>query len=350
MQRPFIKILQILLVFAWLAVFADEVTAAVNLEKMQQKFVLQTKRITIPSYPDAFNPSVIRWKGSLLLSFRARDPLTFATNLVGFVWLDDEFNVASDPMMLQVLGSVGGNAMQDPRMIIVGNDLYIVYSNTVTLPNGQENRRVFVADVNYDGMTFSINNPDVFLQFEANVKNKWEKNWVPFIYRESLFLSYSIQPHKIFFPVLGTNICKTIAQSQGDIHWQWGDIFGGTPAQLINGEYLAFFHSSCVMSTVHSSDKPIPHYFIGAYTFQQKPPFALTQISPEPIVGPKFYSGPSYKTWKPLRVVYPCGYVYDDQYIWITYGRQDHEVWVVQLDKQGLLDSLIPVTMQNVEE
>ena len=120
---------------------------------------------------------------------------------------------------------------------------------------------------------------------------------------------------------------------------------GGTPGLIIDGsQYLAFFHSSKVMPTVHSNGDNILHYFIGAYTFAQHPPFEITQISPEPIVGRKFYNGTIYTPyWKPVRAIFPCGYIFDGSYIWIAYGRQDHEIWLAKLDKEGLLNSLVPV-------
>ena len=46
----------------------------------------------------------------------------------------------------------------------------------------------------------------------------------------------------------------------------------------------------------------------------------------------------------------------DDQFIWISYGRQDKEIYLVKLDKKGLLDSLVapeqldrPVTIDRVD-
>ena len=83
------------------------------------------------------------------------------------------------------------------------------------------------------------------------------------------------------------------------------------------------------------------HYFMGAYTFSPDPPFSITSMSPEPIVGEDFYVGPSYKTWKPMRVVFPGGFIAAEKYIFVVYGKQDHEMWVVKLDKEKLLRSLI---------
>jgi len=95
------------------------------------------------------------------------------------------------------------------------------------------------------------------------------------------------------------------------------------------------------MKSIHSGDQEALHYFIGAYTFDLEPPFAIRKMSPEPIIGHHFYKRETYiPYWKPVRVVFPCGFIFDKDYIWISYGRQDHEIWVVKLDKQGLLDSL----------
>lgn len=82
---------------------------------------------------------------------------------------------------------------------------------------------------------------------------------------------------------------------------------------------------------------------MGAYTFKAEPPFDITGISPEPIIGKDFYHGPEYKTWKPLLVVFPGGFVYDNDNIWVCYGKQDHEIWIVKLDRKGLFNSLTPV-------
>ncbi len=96
------------------------------------------------------------------------------------------------------------------------------------------------------------------------------------------------------------------------------------------------------MATAQSQGKSIKHYFFGAYTFDSCPPFSISGVSSSPIVGKDFYSGPEYKTVKPLRVVLPCGFVFYDHYVWVVYGKQDHEVWVAKLCKKGLYASLVP--------
>jgi len=315
----------------------------IDLEARQQDFVLQTRRIHVPGYPDAFNPSITRWNDSLLMSFRARDVLTGLTNLILLTWLDENFDPIGNPQILKVYHKYpSGSLIQDPRLIVINDKLMLVYSNIWNLPN-KGIRRVYISEIEIEDDRFVAKNPEVILHFDVDPINKFEKNWVPFEYNGDLLLAYSINPHKIFLPIYGTKSCETLALTQGDIHWNWGEIRGGTQALVVGNEYLSFFHSSKLMSTKHSNGEPMIHYFMGAYTFERDPPFAITRMSPDIIVGKNFYNGSVYGTWKPLRVIFPCGFVFDNEFVWITYGRQDNELWIVKLDRNKLLNSLIPV-------
>jgi len=317
----------------------------VDLEEMSQDFVLETKRIRIPGYPDAFNPSIIRYQGCILLSFRKYDRKTRATNEIGLIWLDENFHPISEPQFLEIPYNDPFciSKRQDARLLMIGEKLFIIYNNVLKDVIDREVRRMVIAEIHFDGTRFITAPPDCFINFDGERIERSEKNWVPFEYNGELLLAYSIVPHRIVRPLLGLSTCENVASSLRSIKWNWGVLRGGTQAFLNDGEYLAFFHCSKSMATAHSGGKSIPHYFMGAYTFESRPPFSLTRISPKPIVGKDFYHGPAYKTWKPLRVVFPAGYLFDDQYIWIVYGRQDHEMWVAKLDKKGLLGGLVPV-------
>lgn len=316
----------------------------VNFEEGAQDFVLETKQIQIPGYPTAFNPSIIRLYDSILMSFRVRDPITLSTHQIGFVWLDKDFNVASKPQLLDTsfYNPYLVKRLQDPRLIVVHGKIYMIYNNVIG-PLSLEIRRMMVAELHLLHGKFHVHSETVLTDFEGEGRYPREKNWVPFVYEDSLLLGYTIVPHKVFLPLLGSNKCETISTSKGNIQWEWGDLRGGTQAHLVDDQYLGFYHSSKDLYSAHSPDAKIAHYFIGAYTFSSQPPFEITRVSPEPIVAPDFYHGPEYKTWKPLKVVFPGGFIFDENNIWIAYGKQDHEIWIVKLDKKGLYDSLIPV-------
>ncbi len=319
-----------------------------DLEESAQDFVLETKQIVIEGHPFAFNPSIVRFRGSLLFFFRTYDPKTRATNQIGLTWLDDDFNPIGKPQFLQFSSNdpYALQKRQDPRLIPLGERLFVAYNNVLQEPKEREIRRMVLAEVKYDGETFTVEDSDCFIKFEGERRDRSEKNWVPFEYQGEILFAYSLVPHRILQPLHGRSECSIKASTLSKFKWDWGVLRGGTPALLDNGEYLAFFHCSKSMRTVHSKGESIPHYFMGAYTFSAHPPFHLTQISPRPIVGKRFYHGPAHKTWKPLVVVFPCGLVMDENYIWVVYGRQDHETWVVKLDKKGLYQSLVPVSQQ----
>lgn len=313
-----------------------------NFEEYIDDFVLETKKIEIPGYPTAFNPSIIRWDDRLLLCFRTRSPVTRSTDKVGFVWLDDNFNLVDEPVLLENRFIHPGRSwMQDPRMIKIQDRYYFIYSDIL---DDLSVRRMFIAELHFDGKNFYIEKSDILLNCENKLK-AIEKNWVPFNYNNSLLLAYSILPHKIVKPLLKTNECKNVAFSESSIKWNWGELRGGTPAYLVGEEYLAFFHSCKMMKVAHSNGNRVLHYFIGAYTFSAKLPFEITRFSAKPIVGKSFYTSTSYKTWVPLRVVYPVSYMFDEKFIWISYGKQDHEIWIAKINKEGLFSSLIRVSL-----
>ena len=339
------------LFFIWLIStffsFYPNAFSSIHLEKVIQDFVLETKKIEIPGYPYAFNAGIIKWQNAWLMSFRVipnpKDPFC---SFIGLVWLNQDFHPIGEPQILNLREfSLIPSRTEDARLIAVKNQLWIIYQDNLEPKITRGGFRMYGAELCYDGHKFSVKTPIRFSPFEGENPNIREKNWVPFVYGDQLLFAYSLTPHRIFFPQLEIGECKTLFTTSASLLWKWGILRGGTPAlRMNNRRYLAFFHSSTKMATVHSKEKTIPHYFIGAYTFSADPPFELMQISPKPIIGKNFYEGKAYSPyWHPIQVIFPCGFIFDNQYIWLTYGRQDHEIWVVKLDKEGLLQSLIPV-------
>lgn len=341
MKTPFDFFICILLFYL------NPLSAFLDLSEMVQGFVLETKRIHIPGYPYAFNPSIIRWQGAFLMSFRdIPNPKNNFESQLGLIWLDDNFNPISSPQILDTQGnSLIPSRSEDPRLIKVGARLYMVYSDNKDEKITRGGFRVYIAELKFDGRKFFLYKTEGLNRFEGESNLRREKNWVPFDFEGNLLLAYSLTPHLIFRPLIGQGECETLAKTHNNIQWDWGTLRGGTPAVILdNGNYLSFFHSSQLMETKQSEGKSIPHYFMGAYTFSSIPPFEIISISSEPIIGKTFYDGVIYKPyWSAVRVVFPGGFVFDDNYIWIAYGRQDHETWVVKLDKKLLYESLIPV-------
>jgi len=316
--------------------------AVLDLEKAQD-FVLDAQQIKLPQHPYAFNPSIVRWNGLILMSFREVAYPTYHS-WIGLVWLDDQFQPVNTPQYL----NTGLKSCEDARLILIHNHLYIVYSSneksTVVSEKTSGGFRMHVAELIWDGQQFKMQKIQYFLNFEGERPHRKEKNWVPFEYQNELLLAYSLMPHRILRPIPDSDACETLYSTQNDIRWRWGELRGGTPGLIDSEHYLAFFHSSYKMLSPFSQGKKMPHYFIGAYTFAAQPPFQITSISPTPILGKNFYERNFYRPhWHPVIVIFPCGFIFDHEHIWLVYGKHDHELWMVKMDKQKLLKSLAPV-------
>ena len=74
------------------------------------------------------------------------------------------------------------------------------------------------------------------------------------------------------------------------------------------------------------------------------PPFAITHISPEPIIHPTMMNesfGWAYKVVD--YIVFPMGFIFDDRYLYLSFGKNDKSGWSVKFEKEGLIASLKPV-------
>lgn len=337
-------------IFFCLLFVCNQAFCLVDLEVGIQDFVLGTKKLEVPGYPYAFNPSIIRWNGDLLMTFRIiPDRKQSFNSEIGVVWLDEEYRAISVP---QILDLTPPNALQhvpsraeDARLVSAGGSLYIVYDDNRDEKITRGGFRVYIAKLDVVGRLIIPKEVEAITRFEGESQNVREKGWVPFEYSDELLLAYSLSPHRIFRHLPSAAECETFAESDPEIEWDWGVLRGGTPGIKIDGRYyLAFFHSSKKMKTIHSNDQEVLHYFMGAYTFSLEPPFEIAQMSSEPIVGPNFYRGEIYKPyWHPVRAVFPGGFLCDGNTISVFYGRQDHEMWVVKFDKNKLLKSLVPI-------
>ena len=172
---------------------------------------------------------------------------------------------------------------------------------------------------------------------------RWQKNWTPFEWEGALLLGYSLTPHEILYSNLISGECISFASTLLSNHkhsWKWGELRGGTPASLVDGEYLAFFHSSIIGKSAVSNQTEMHHYFMGAYTFSGEPPFQIKKISPSPIIGPNFYT----KSQTEKKVIFPGGYVVRDKYFYLAYGKDDCEIWIATIDREKLKKHLLPVS------
>ena len=347
LDRHFLKLFLVFFIFLF-----NNAKAAIDLEKMEQDFLLETKQIHVPGFPEAFNPSIIKWthplKGDIyLMSFRDFN-LVDKTSRIGLLWLDNNFNPIEQPHFINTRTKNPSipSRSEDARLFVLNKELYLIFNDNIK-PKKKRPRKMFISKLFFDGVKFIAGNIENLFYDSGDPKRK-EKNWVPFVYNNKLLLSYSLLPHKVLIVnPLKNKKYYPIANTVGSNQWNWGELRGGTPGLLINEkEYLAFFHSSKIVCTTQSENYPLLHYFMGAYTFSSQSPFEITRISPYPIVDKEYYHDQLYKKIN-KHVIFPGGFVFDENFIWVIYGKDDEQVWISKFDKEKLLQSLIPFCNPN---
>jgi predicted GH43/DUF377 family glycosyl hydrolase len=307
--------------------------------------VVGVKRIVIRNVV-AYNPTLVWSKTGYDLFFRydvvsAKAKTAPFCPCIGVVHLDSQFEQTDQEFQRIDLKT---DYAEDPRVIEVGNQLYLIYNDLdQTLRNGR-----FVAVANLDRDTYQAN---YITPLDLNLQYI-EKNWSPFEYLDEnltphLFLEYKIHPRKILrLPDPRLNELHNITLPRDiafrPLAWphMWGEMRGGAPAKKIGDEYLGFFHSC------FTEQNGLVWFAMGAYTFENSPPFRLTSISNHPILFKGIFDTPLTHT-APVnkRVIYPGGFVYEKQgdmeLVHVACGENDCGIKIVTMNLKNLKKNLI---------
>lgn len=306
--------------------------------------VVGVKEVNIRNIKAPYNASLIPSTSGYELFFRydvmsSKSKYAPFYSHIGVVHLNDQFEQGNEEFKKI---HVPTDYAEDPRAILVNNQLYLLYNALNT--DNLNNRCMYVAHL--DKTSF-----DVTYNTILDMNLQWiEKNWSPFEYigadqKACFFLEYQISPRKLLQlpdPQVNKmeNLILPLEVSYLPLSWQkkWGKVRGGTPAQKIGNEYLGFFHSSF-------KENGLLWYVMGAYTFEAHPPFRITGISNHPILFRGIFETP-YAKMAPLdkRVIFPSGFVVekqnDQELIHVTCGENDSSVKIITLDKENLMKSM----------
>lgn len=317
--------------------------------KGKNSVIVDIKQIKIDGYPNAFNPSIIKTEKGILLIFRnqpfSKEPFISET---GYVWLNDALEPMTSPKLISTRkpGDPTPQQSEDFRIFSLSNELYLIYNDNVETTNPPDRRDMFIAKLTDSNGTLVAETPKKIIHREKHESVKMQKNWQPFDWEGILLVAYSIDPHEILLPDLDSGICTPAFETTGETEWHWGKLRGGAPAHRFDDHYLAFFHSPIPIVSETTGGRQLMHYFMGAYTFSAEPPFNLTSISPYPIFTDNFFSA------SPLgiRCIYPGGFFVQGDYVYLACGKDDHEVWIVVIDKNKLYQTLRPIKQTYPDE
>ena len=312
--------------------------------------ILSVRDIHIPGVVAPHNAALVAEGGAYLLFFRYDTPLCVEEPLpchthIGCVDLDRDFSPTSPCFSIDTKSPFS----EDPRVVKIDGKYLLTYNDVLPGKNTRRGMRV----AHFDPQTKLLNGIKSFDRRAFSI----EKNWAPFSPDgKNLHFIYTISPHQVFKvaspeETLLTDVVEPndmALLSFGDWSKVWGYPRGGTPPQLVDGEYLSFFHSS------FEDSGGAVWYIMGAYTFEATAPFRITKISSCPILFDGIYSATHQNTSNPnVRCIYPAGFVLERRdgkaLIQLSCGENDSTIKILTFDKDTLLKSMKSVSIEKRE-
>jgi predicted GH43/DUF377 family glycosyl hydrolase len=308
---------------------------------LSKSSIVSTRQIVVPDYPNVYNPSLIEYKDGYLLSFRykTRCPETVKNNcrtdvsFVGIARLDKNFKVLGKSVQLLNIESFSSKLSlfaEDARLLKVDGRIFIFFNDLPVLQGPGTFAMYFGELVEVQGR-FSLREPAKLLNYSQAISI--EKNWTPFVSGGKLYLIYSDQPRVILEVDLNTGYCNEVSRTDVDWKWDLGKIRGGTPAYLVNDQFLTFFHSSFPANIQKGRA-----YVIGAYVFDKDPPFTVRKMT-VPLGDIKDYTQNNSS-----KVIFPAGMVVQENVILVAWGKGDRQIFISTFDREKLFNEMKPLS------
>jgi len=148
-------------------------------------------------------------------------------------------------------------------------------------------------------------------------KDKFQKNWIPFIRDDSL---YCISDHDPFTVLCYKQNHTQVIYTGPALRWGHGVIRGGTPPYRQDGLWHSFFHSSVLVNDVQV-------YYAGHYWFDdsfQTTLFSYPLLSGSPDLFTSFFH-------RKVSSIFPSGVLNDGKKWSIFYGYLDTDIKIIEI-------------------
>ncbi|MDP1608677.1 MAG: hypothetical protein Q8L98_05130 [Chlamydiales bacterium] len=300
--------------------------------------VLSVKKIEISQAPTAYNAGLVKQDDGYFMCFRidtpiyARDTLSYVSD-IGSIRLRRDFE--PEEMSFSIIDT-GSRHAEDARIFQHQDQHYLLFNDLLAI-NQPRSLCLGALDIQKRRVDYLTS-----LDIKSGVV---EKNWTPFSCEDGIHFLHTINPQKIIkLSDLKKQFITSVSSNSLALDWskKWGPLRGGTPAQLIDGEYLTFFHSS------FEDCKGIRWYVMGACTFEASPPFRMIRISSHPILFKGIYETPIAGVAHPgVRSIYPVGFVVkergNEEVIHVSCGENDSAIKLVTISKKALFSGFVEI-------
>lgn len=290
---------------------------------------------------DYFNCGLMRQWGKLWLVARRsrwKKNIAFGVNDVMAFDVDPETMTPLTGRRVALEQRYEAEGFEDPRALARDGRAYVSCCDFVMNRRGWTGAHQIITEVDSEWRTIRRYDPEYGKNGGDTGRNKGhEKNWLWFFHENRVHLVYQGSPHLVVeFDDTGLCLLPLVEHKTewDNTVWRFGEIRGGTPPVLRNGEYWTFFHSSTPW--LH----PRRQYHMGAYAFSYDPPFRITRITPQPLL-----SGSQRDRWHPGKplVCFPCGALLEDDTWLVTGGSNDLDCFWAKIPHRDLLDLMVKV-------
>jgi predicted GH43/DUF377 family glycosyl hydrolase len=278
-----------------------------------------------------YNASIHKYKDVYRMFYRVGNNPSFEKDRIATCLIDLSYNVLTESVLLNVISNYGNSEhVEDPRIIEYNNFWFLFYT---------DGYKMAVAKLDIDSCEVIYSH---YLIKPANALNKnsdtREKNWIPFVENNKLYILYSDTPRTILechdsnktLEIVKTNVLNY------SLTCMYGEIRGGCPpVHYKDNQYIWFFHTS--YKSRHTNK-----YCIGAYITEGYTDVILITNKPilfgRPDPGENMYA-------RAINIVFPCGAVktprgwaismgIQDSYIAVLEVPQDIESWFIPFSRK----------------
>lgn len=288
-----------------------------------------------------WNPTVMDISGKKIMLFRNTETGIFfslkgaeykrAIGEIHAVYLDEKLNPISKEIQVTCSKEDGSlfEQPQDPRLFQYEGKIFCLLVDKITKVSDPHDE-LYLTELTCTDQLVSLRSGKRLIH--PNPARKSERNWMPFTQGGNLYAIYSTSPYEVLKIDPLTKETKVVKKDSLSLQWQYGFMSGSTLPIELNGKNLTFFHSFSTTLPKFFKRKPKSHYFFGAYTFENKPPFSISAYTPLPIYDKKLYNVRT----NPDRIVFPTCIVQEFGTLKLLAGVNDRKIAIITIDQKTL--------------
>lgn len=167
-----------------------------------------------------------------------------------------------------------------------------------------------------------------------------QKNWMPFVYNEEIYLIASVCPHIIYKLHLdGINTTSEKVYETNWLNpWMFKEFLRGNtnPVILDDGNFLSTFHTATWYEGRCFYDN-------GVYLFEGRPPFRVLKCSNRTYLKAEDACEPHFRKANLITCTFPVGMIREDERILISYGDNDSCVKIMETTTEDMFNLMLDV-------